>query len=98
MHYGDWSEQLNHYCPVNGLPINDVISELIEFGFDIDDLKHLERLSDGRVLWALASDERDLKHNVKCDVVKYMKTWADLLEDSLLKDVEVPEFDEALIS
>ncbi len=92
MRYGDWSEQLNDYCPVNGLPIDDVISELINFGFDTDDLKHLERLSDGKVLGALPSEERDLKHNVKKDVVKYMKTWADLLEDNLLEDVEVPEF------
>jgi hypothetical protein len=48
MQHGDWSEQLNDYCPTSGLPMDDVISELIAFGFDSDDLKHLERLSTAR--------------------------------------------------
>ncbi len=87
---GDWSEQLNDYCPVNGLPFDDVITELIAIGFDSDDLKHLERLSDPKILRTLPLSGRNLRHNVKTDVVKYMKTWAGILEDELLPDITIP--------
>jgi len=30
---GDWSEQLNDYCPTNGLPFDEVISKLIGLGW-----------------------------------------------------------------
>ena len=43
--YGDWNEQLNDYCPTSGLLMDDLISKMIAFGFDTDDLKHLEKLS-----------------------------------------------------
>ncbi len=87
--HGDWSEQLNDYCPTSGLPMDDVISELLAFGFDADDLKHLERLSDVKVLRALPANERNLKHNINADVVKYMHTWANLLEAEWLKSVHL---------
>ncbi len=87
--HGDWSEQLNDYCPTSGLPMDDVISELLAFGFDADDLRHLERLSDANVLRALPLGERNLKHNVNADVVKYMHTWANLLEAEWLKSVQL---------
>src|SRR5438128_9461979 len=41
--HGDWNDQLNDYCPTRGLPIDDLISALLAFGFDSDDLKHLEK-------------------------------------------------------
>jgi hypothetical protein len=87
--HGDWSEQLNDYCPTSGLPMDDLISELLAFGFDADDLRHLEKLSDGRVLRHIPLHERDLKHNLKKDVVKYLKTWATLLEDELLSKIKI---------
>ncbi|WP_236676295.1 hypothetical protein [Chryseolinea lacunae] len=81
--HGDWSEQLNDYCPASGLPMDTVIDDMLMQGFDTDDLKHLERLSDGNVLHRLPVAERNLHHNLKPDVVKYLNTWADLLEDQL---------------
>ena len=83
LRHGDWSEQLNDYCPIHGLPFDDIISDLIALGFDSEDLKHLERLSDPIILHSLPTDQRKLRHNVKADVVKYMKTWAGLLEEEL---------------
>lgn len=88
--YGDWSEQLNDYCPTSGLSMDDLISDMIAFGFDRDDLKHLERLSDAEILRTLPMQERNLRHNVKTDVVKYLKSWADLLEQKLLQNVQIP--------
>lgn len=88
--YGDWSEQLNDYCPTSGLPLDDVISEMIAFGFDAQDLKHLEKLSDPAILRSFPLGQRDLKHNLKKDVVAYMLAWANLLEQELLNKIELP--------
>jgi hypothetical protein len=87
---GDWSEQLNDYCPTSGLPMDNLISEIVAFGFDTDDLKHLERLSDKRVLDAIPGQE--LWHNVKSDVVIYLEAWANVLEDELLSQITLPDF------
>lgn len=92
--HGDWSEQLNDYCPTSGLPMDDVISELIAFGFESDDLKHLERLSDQNILITLPFEERNLQFNIKSDVVKYMRTWANLLDEDLVRNIRIPSYKE----
>ena len=87
--HGDWSEQLNEYCPASGLPMDDMISELISFGIDADDLRHLERLSNPIILQSLPLEEKDFRFNVKADVVRYMRLWATLLEDELVKKISL---------
>jgi hypothetical protein len=89
--YGDWNEQLNDYCPTSGLPMDDIISEMLEFGFDRDDLRDLERLSDIRVLNSLPACERTLRHNVKSDVIKYLNAWASLLESEYVEKVKLSD-------
>jgi len=90
MRHGDWSEQLNDYCPIHGLPFDDIISELIAFGFDSDDLRHLEKLSDPKIIRSLPPAERMLAHNNKKDVVRYMRVWANLLEEELVETIHLP--------
>jgi hypothetical protein len=89
--HGDWSEQLNDYCPTSGLPMDSLISEMIAFGFDSDDLKHLERLSDKKILQTLPMEERFLKHNMKADVIKYIRSWANMLEGELLSEISLQD-------
>lgn len=91
--YGDWNEQLNDYCPTSGLPLDDVISAMIAFGFDADDLKHLEKLSNPSILKTFPPEERNLKHNIKSDVVRYLNAWANLLEQQLVNSVALPELE-----
>lgn len=95
-HHGDWNEQLNDYCQTTGLPMDDIISEILSAGFNIDDLKHLEKLSDPAILQTLNPEERNLRHNVKNDVIKYLLAWADLLETRLLASVKLPSFQQQL--
>lgn len=84
--YGDWREQLNDYCPTSGLPMDDLIGTLLSFGFDRDDLAHLERLSDPRILrFNSTGQARMLACNSKADVMIYLNTWADWLEWETLK-------------
>jgi hypothetical protein len=89
--FGDWSEQLNDYCPVSGRPFDDVISALIDLGFDADELRHLEKLSDPKILCEFPAEQRNLSHNVKAHAVKYMKVWAEQLEGELIKGIALPE-------
>lgn len=94
--YGDWTEQLNDYCPTSGLRIDDVISTMINFGFTRDDLKHLERLSDPIILRTLV-EQRNLKFNRKSDVIKYLLAWATKLENDLISMIEIKSVEEDLV-
>lgn len=87
--HGDWTEQLNDYCPASGLPMDDLISSLLDFGFSREELASLEKLADPAVLQALPAHHRYLKHNAKEDAVLYLNTWAALLESELLCNVEI---------
>jgi len=90
---GDWSEQLNDYCPTSGLPMDSLIDELVFFGFTVDELKHLERLSDPKVLHEIPIERRHVRHNVKADVILYLNTWAEVLERSLLPSIHIEELE-----
>lgn len=88
--HGDWNEQLNDYCPTSGFLMDDMISDMLDAGLDTNDLKHLEKLSDKRVLSRLPLGVQ-LHHNYKNDVVTYLKLWAQVLEDELLRKVKINE-------
>lgn len=88
---GDWHEQLIDYCPTSGIPMDDVIGELLAAGLDVDDLKHLERLSDPKILRRLPQHQRYLRHNYRDDVVKYLQSWAGLLEEEWLAKTPAPQ-------
>lgn len=96
--YGDWNEQLNDYCPTSGFLMDDLISQMLDFGFDSDDLKHLEKLSDKKVLQCLPIEERYLQHNNKSDVIKYLETWANMLEQLVLEKIKLPKIEHQEIS
>lgn len=78
--HGDWTEQLNDYCPSTGLGLDALIEELLDFGFERDDLAHLERLTDPIVLITFPQNGMFLCHNNKRDVVEYYRRWALCLE------------------
>lgn len=89
---GDWNEQLNDYCETSQMPIDLVIFELLSFGFSLEDLKALEYVSNPAVLARLPLEKRHLRRNVREDVVVYLLAWADLLEEQLLAQIELPNF------
>lgn len=87
--HGDWSEQLRDYCPQSGLPMDEVIDQMLAYGFSTGDLAHLERLTDPSVLTMLPAEKRSLKHNLRDDVVLYLYTWAMKLENELLSNIPI---------
>jgi hypothetical protein len=86
---GDWSEQTLSYCSTSGLPFDLMVSELLAAGLDLQDLKHLEKLSDPTVLSKLPLDRKYVSHNSREDVVLYMYTWANVLEEQLLAPIKI---------
>jgi hypothetical protein len=64
---------------------------MIAFGFTKQDLAHLEKLSDPLVLQNLPLEKRYLKHNIKTDVILYLKTWASYLENQLIENISIKD-------
>ncbi|GAB2795388.1 hypothetical protein GCM10027275_45680 [Rhabdobacter roseus] len=90
---GDWHEQLNDYCPTSGLPMDLLIADMLAAGLSSEDLQQLERLSNRRILERLPLEKRYLRHNVRDDVVLYLGTWADWLEEQLLEKITLPRWE-----
>ncbi len=79
----EWSEIPEDYCAGTGLKLEYVLDRLRELGLDRADLKHLEDLSDPRVLAALPGGHRWLERNKREDAVAYFRALADVLERDL---------------
>jgi len=92
--HGDWNEQLVDYCPTSGLSIDHIIDEMLAFGFSREDLAHLEKLSDPKILRRLPADKKYLKHNLKGDVILYLKTWGIVLTEELIINISIEEVKE----
>ncbi len=76
--HGDWSQQSVEHCPTSGLAIDRVIEEMLTVGLSLSDIRHLERLSDPRVLARVPAKrlrKQDAEH-----AVQYLEAWAELLE------------------
>jgi hypothetical protein len=86
---GDWQEQLREYCGESKLPFDEVVTKMLQFGFSLDDLTHLERLNHPQILSRLPF-AAELRHNVKDDVALYLHLWADLVEEQV-KLIEKPK-------
>lgn len=83
---GDWNEQLIDYCPTSGYPMDLMIDKMLEAGLTLDELKHLERLSDPKILKEIPFQQRNtLLKNRKEDVIFYLETWVEILEKEWLE-------------
>lgn len=85
--HGDWNEQILDYCPTSGLPIDLMISKMLDFGLTLDDLSNLERLSDQNILGQIPKERRDqMNKNSREDVILYMQTWSKILRDNWFRE------------
>ena len=87
---GDWTQQAIDYCPTSGYPMDHVLESLLDLGLERGDLEKLERLSDAKILRRIASERRPLDKRSQRDLVLYLRTWADLLEERWLAGRELP--------
>lgn len=79
----DWAEAAVEYCPLSGLPIDDIITEMLDAGITLQEIQHLERLSDPRVRRRLPEEHRFLRRNRRDDLLLYLEAWAKMVEEEL---------------
>ena len=77
----DWADAAVEYCPASGLPLDDIIGEMLDAGLTLQQIGDLERLSDRRILRRLPEGRRHLRRNSKDDLALYLETWAQLLAE-----------------
>lgn len=88
---GDWSEQVEEYCPSSGLPADGLIDLLYNNGLTAADICNLENLADPTVLKALPGGHRWLHHNNPADAALYLNTWANVLEQRWADTVDIAD-------
>ncbi|MCA9719501.1 MAG: hypothetical protein H6713_12355 [Myxococcales bacterium] len=83
---GEWRHQAAAFrgdaerCEVTGVRLDVVIRRMLAAGLSIEDIIHLETLSDPEVLARLPDGRRHLQQNGREDLILYLDTWADMLE------------------
>ena len=77
---GEWTDHVAEYCDTSGLPVNDLIKQMLSSGLTIDELGDLERLASPSVTRWLPPNRRHLNYRHREDVVLYFETWADVID------------------
>jgi len=91
---GEWTEIAEEYCGVSNAPAYLLISKLEKIGLTPTDIHNLEYLEDKKILENLPGGFRWMKRNERQDVIVYFETMANLLEEELLKNIELPKLGE----
>jgi hypothetical protein len=86
---GEWTEISQEFCGVTDAPVDLLIGKLQQIGLTPSDIHCIEYLQDKQVLDRLPGGFRWLKRNVREDVILYMETMADMLEEKLAKQVNL---------
>jgi hypothetical protein len=86
---GEWTELAEEYCEATNAPVNLLIHKLEMVGLTPTDIHNVEYLADREVLDALPGGFRWLKKNVREDVIIYFETFANVLEEKLINEVQV---------
>ena len=62
---GEWVDHAKKYCKTSGLPVDDLISKLLSIGIKIDDIAHLELLSDPNIIRYIPNSVKPLSYKKK---------------------------------
>ncbi len=86
---GEWTELAEEFCPTSNAPISLLLNKLQQLGLTPTDIHNLEYLDNRKVLEHLPGGFRWLKRNVREHVILYFETFADMLENEMLRKVKV---------
>ncbi len=86
---GEWTELAIDFCPITNAPLALIFHKLESIGLTPTDIHHIEYLSDKEVLDNLPGGLRWLKRNKKEDAIAYFETFANVLEEKLLKTINI---------
>ena len=87
---GEWTELAEDYCGITDAPVSLLLIKLQQLGLTPTDIHNIEYLEDKEVLMHLPGGFRWLSRNKREDVIMYMETFAELLEEKLVKQIEIP--------
>lgn len=88
--HGDWQSISLLYDDKSGYEIDKIITQLLNMGFHLDDFTYLENLSCPKVL-AYMGEDVYLKRDNPEDAIQYLKSWAKMLEEEIVKDISIEE-------
>ena len=88
---GEWTEIAEDYCPVTSAPAYLLVGKLEAIGLTPTDIHCLEYLKDRAVLNRLPGGFRWLRKNDREDVITYFETFAQLLEDQLVQQIDLTQ-------
>ena len=86
---GEWTELATDFCPITNAPLALIFHKLESIGLTPTDIHHIEYLSDEEVLKNLSGGLRWLKRNKKEDAIAYFEAFANLLEEKLIKTINI---------
>jgi hypothetical protein len=86
---GEWTEIAEEYCAITDAPVNLLIHKLEQLGLTATDIHNIEYLQDKKVLEKLPGGFHWLKKNIKEDVIVYFETFADMLEEKIISQVDI---------
>ncbi|HEY6977669.1 MAG TPA: hypothetical protein VH396_15330 [Chitinophagaceae bacterium] len=89
---GEWTELAEDYCGITDAPVSLLIFKLEQLGLTPSDIHNLEYLEDKDILKELPGGFRWLSRNVREDVIAYFETFADCLEEKLLREIRIPYY------
>lgn len=87
---GEWTQIAEEYCGTTNLQAYQLMHRLEQAGLSPTDIHHIEYLNDRAVLEKLPGGFRWLRRNEKSDVIVYLNTFADILEDQLAWQMDFP--------
>lgn len=86
---GEWTELAEEYCRDSNVPVSLLLQKLEVLGLTPIDIHNIEYLRDKEVLRALPGGFRWLKRNIREDVIVYFETFASVLEEKLLSEIDI---------
>lgn len=89
-----WTKRAGYYCPVTGMPTQQIFKALHDAGMKLEDYRELEYLDNpealarcdfgtitkGKLWWKKTLRQRE-QYDKRMHVVIYMRAWADLLTE-----------------
>lgn len=83
---GEWTELAAEFCGITQAPVSLLVKKLMEAGLTPTDIHHLEYLTDRTILERLPGGFRWLQRNRREDVIVYMETFANWIEEQMPPD------------
>lgn len=83
---GEWTELAAEFCGIIQAPVSLLVKKLMEAGLTPTDIHHLEYLTDRTILERLPGGFRWLQRNRREDVIVYMETFANWIEEQMPPD------------